>query len=642
MQTAQRFLIALSSTLALTVGAPIAAGELPLIDEDEQAEKSPQPEITVGKRDDWMLNLPPQSAPGRLSAGHLRSKNSARLTGGVRAPAAVSARSPSAAMAVQGLGLAVGGAGDVNNFRENIQNGYLPLPTDITTEGLYYDYFFDTGKPANECRQLFCPTYSLATTADPISGALEYYMAVGLQSNLKVETFKRKKLNLVVVLDISGSMKSPFNRYHYDRRNSSKPIESDARQKVEVAREAVQNLTRHLRDDDRFGMVVFNDRAHLAKPLNRVDEIDMDKIRSHINKLPARGGTNFAAGYKMGAELLAESLAEHRTDSAGEYENRIIYLTDAMPNRGQLSEDGLFGMTEKSARQNIHSTFVGIGVDFNSALIEAITKVRGANYFSVHSGESFNDLLDKDFDYMVTPMVFDLSLRLVAGGVTIDKVYGSPQADQSTGQVMRVSTLFPSRMTEQAVKGGLVLLKLSGKPAAGKLSLTASYEKRDGSRERDQQTIRWPSGASESTWFASSGVRKGILLTRYSNLLTHWILTERASTVGSEKQVSQPRGQSTGEGKRLLMQPCPLSIMPRRGICLPPPKLGPYERQSRKLRVDPGSAQTLETFLAHLRDETRALNDKTLRQEAVLIEKLLVLAKGQTGAPGKRDDWKLQ
>lgn len=32
--------------------------------------------------------------------------------------------------------------------------------------------------------------------------------------------FKRKKQNIVVVLDISGSMESPLNSYYYDENNS--------------------------------------------------------------------------------------------------------------------------------------------------------------------------------------------------------------------------------------------------------------------------------------------------------------------------------------------------------------------------------------------------------------------------------------
>jgi hypothetical protein len=37
----------------------------------------------------------------------------------------------------------------------------------------------------------------------------------------------------------------------------------------------------------------------------------------------------------------------------------------------------------------LFTTFIGVGVDFNSELIEEIVKVRGANYFAVHSVPEF-------------------------------------------------------------------------------------------------------------------------------------------------------------------------------------------------------------------------------------------------------------
>ena len=43
------------------------------------------------------------------------------------------------------IGYSTGGAKDINNFRDNIDNGYFPLAQDITYEGIFYDYYFDTG-----------------------------------------------------------------------------------------------------------------------------------------------------------------------------------------------------------------------------------------------------------------------------------------------------------------------------------------------------------------------------------------------------------------------------------------------------------------------------------------------------------------
>jgi len=79
---------------------------------------------------------------------------------------------------------------------------------------LFYDYYFDTGRKT-ESEHLFSPSYSCAISKDPISLRKEYYMTVGLNSNIKESDFKRKKLNLVVVIDISGSMSSIFSSYYH-------------------------------------------------------------------------------------------------------------------------------------------------------------------------------------------------------------------------------------------------------------------------------------------------------------------------------------------------------------------------------------------------------------------------------------------
>ena len=44
----------------------------------------------------------------------------------------------------------------------------------------------------------------------------------------------------------------------------------------------------------------------------------------------------------------------------------------------------------------------GVGLDFNTELVEAISKVRGANYYSVHSPGEFKRRLVDDFDFAVT------------------------------------------------------------------------------------------------------------------------------------------------------------------------------------------------------------------------------------------------
>ena len=135
-------------------------------------------------------------------------------------------------------------------------------------------------------------------------------------------------------------------------------------------------------------------------------------LKKRILTIGATSGTNMEAGMANGTGLFARYL----NSDPSEYENRIILLTDATPNLGETGEMGLTNMFQANAYQGIYTTFIGIGVDFNTELIEDITKLKGANYYSVHSTKEFKERMDDEFDYMVTPLVFNLRLNLGAPG----------------------------------------------------------------------------------------------------------------------------------------------------------------------------------------------------------------------------------
>ncbi len=496
------------------------------------------------------------------------------------------------------IGLSAGGAKDINNFRENIRNNYLPLPTDITYEGLFYDYYFDTGQ-SEECRKLFCPSYTYAITADPISGELDYYLSVGLNSGMEEKDFQRKKLNLVIVLDISGSMSSPFNRYYYDQFGNRVTVEDEEadKAKITVATESIVALLDHLENDDRFGMVLFNNDAYLAKPLNLVGDTDMDAIRDHILEISANGGTHLSAGMQMATDLYDDFL----DIDAEECENRIIFLTDAMPNIGDTSEQGLLGMTGNNADNGVYTTFIGIGVDFNTELIEYITKIRGANYYSVHSARQFEERMDEEFEYMVTPLVFDLRLALEADGWEIEKVYGSPEANEATGELMKVNTLFPSKKEGNETKGGLILLKLKKTGSENSLTLQVSYEDRNGKKDSSETTVEF--GEDEPEFFENNGIRKGILLARYADLMKNWIIDER-----EHAHISHPWEPRINE---------------ETGIIVPPVQLGLWERQSLPLAVTEEYRELFDGFYQYFKLEMDKIGDKNLNQELEILETLI-------------------
>ncbi|HPS90609.1 MAG TPA: VWA domain-containing protein [Methanothrix sp.] len=505
------------------------------------------------------------------------------------APAMAAAPSPS-------IGFSTGGAKDINNFRENILQDYLPLPTDVTYEGLFYDYYFYTGE-AKECKKLFCPSYSYAVSKDPFSMQPQYYLSVGLNSGMT--DFKRKKLNLVVVLDFSGSMGSPFDEYYYDRFGNKVEQKGDdsstSKTKMEIADESVVALLDHLNADDRFGMVLFSDDAFLVDPLTSVADKDMSRLKSRIMEIKETYGTNMEAGMEKGTALFDRFLQADKS----EYENRIIFLTDAMPNMGETEDLGLYRMLEDNADQGIYTTFIGIGVDFNTELIESISKIKGCNYYSVHSAKEFKSRMDDEFDFMVTPLVFDLRLKLDAPGFEIEKVYGSPEADQATGELMRVNTLFPSKAEEGQVKGGVILVKLKKLSDQESMRLSVSYEDRNGVKDSDQADVVM--AGQEADFYQNSGIRKAILLSRYADLLKDWIIDERTAADKGWKIVP--------------------SVTLTNGIVIPI-ELGEWERQSMPLTVTEPYPELFGKFANYFASESQAIDDNTLDQEEKILKKL--------------------
>ncbi len=510
------------------------------------------------------------------------------------------------------MGYSVGGAKDIGNFRVNIENGYMPQVTDITYEGLYYDYRFAT-EGESECNELFCPIYSYASSKDPLSKGDDHYLSVGLTSNIDTKEYKRKNLNLVIVMDVSGSMSSSFNTYYYDSRPkagmSIQEYDDRSRSKMQIANQAVADLLKHLDEGDRVSLVTFDDKAYLDQQMVVATEDNVRRLQKDVMRFSPKGGTNVGAGYSMGTKQYGRPWDE----DPSAYENRIILLTDAQPNTGVTSSRGLLQMTKDNANDGVHTTFIGIGVDFNTKLIEDISKINGANYYSVHSSYDFNKRMDEEFEYMVTPLVYDLRLVLESDGYVIEQVYGSPEADLASGQIMRVKTLFPSPTNEQGTRGGIILLKLRKVSDSPDLELRLTYEDRNGQKYSDSVDVKIP--AHNGDYHDNKAIRKAVLLARYAELLRNWVHDDRMTV---EKPGIVMYGADYVHGIQ--------TYQPRNGM------IQSWERRSMPLRVTRHYKQVFLDFKEHYAKEMEEIEDEDLDTELKVLIRL-------SGYDGSRQDY---
>lgn len=491
---------------------------------------------------------------------------------------------PTSAASPETVGLAAGGAKDVANFRKNITSGYTPQPEAISDEGLFYDYHFETGT-RTESDALFAPRYAAAVSDHPISEETEQYLSVGLDSTLSVDEFERPRLDLVAVLDVSGSMESPFDAYYYDEHGTKHEAENDAATKLEAATQSLCALTEQLHDEDRLGIVLYNHRAHVAKPLRDVGSTDMPAIRRHIREVAAGGSTNLADGFEAAVDMLI-----NETPSP-DVERRVVFMTDMMPNTGTTREAELTQLFADAATEGIHTTFVGMGLDANAELAATLSGIRGANHYFIHSAAEFERRLGEEFDYMVTPLVYNLHLDLDTDGYEIKEVHGSPSADDATDSLMHVETLFPSAKQNGEARGGVILVRLAEVTPDAELELAASWTERDGSEHTERVTVEIP---NSSGTYGHDGVRKAVALARYARELRGWAadLHDRADA-------------ATGVDDWLL-----------------PDQHGQHERDSVPLVVPDRYTDRFDRLRAYLTDEMAKIGDETMQQEVALLETL--------------------
>ncbi|MCR5187051.1 MAG: VWA domain-containing protein [Clostridia bacterium] len=493
------------------------------------------------------------------------------------------------------LGFSTGGARTINNFRENIENGYFPISTDITYNGLFYDYSFDTGNAKGNSNDLFYPSYSTAVSKDPISGVKEYFMTVGLNSNIKESDFVRPKLNLVVVLDISGSMSSSFNSYYYDGNYMDGYVEERYKSKMDVAKESVNILVDHLDIDDRFGLVTFESKGSINRKLGSLGD-SIENVKANILNIKEGGGTNFEVGYRLALQEL------QAVENDEEYQNRIIVITDAMPNTGMTDSTSLMGMIEENSKKKIYTSFIGVGVDFNTGLIEKLGTVEGANYYSVHNEEEFKKQMGEDFDFMVTPLVFNLNLDFDSTDYRLEAVYGTDAQNDKKENIMHVNTLFPSKRNENGeVKGGIILLKLeNNNNLNGNIKLKVSYEDGHHIRHENEQIVNFD---NKEEYYDNTGIRKGILLTRYANLMKDWILFERSGKDNKFLVTENTGIFSSDYNEDQITQ-----------------ILGEHERTSVKLTTSTQSKELFKKMKEYFKNEIKELGDDTLEQEVRILD----------------------
>lgn len=176
------------------------------------------------------------------------------------------------------------------------------------------------------------------------------YKGTHLEKMLPVEFEPKKKrqtpsLALMLVIDKSGSM---------------------AGDRIELAREAAKATVEILGENDKVGVVAFDDTVeHLVRMQKATNRV---RILNDISRLQPSGGTNIAAGLEAGFETLTLTAARLK---------HIILLTDGYSDPGHIFSELLPAMRI----ENITVSTVGVGAESATTLLQRIAEGGGGRYY---------------------------------------------------------------------------------------------------------------------------------------------------------------------------------------------------------------------------------------------------------------------
>ena len=297
-------------------------------------------------------------------------------------------------------------------------------------------------------------TFAGALSA-PRGSAGELYLALDLQAARRAAT-KRPPLDIAIVIDRSGSMAGEG--------------------KLSRAREAAAGIVERLGPTDRIAVVQYDDQAQVIAPETAASAAGKRVALEAIASLAPGGGTNLGAGLALGRDQLRPA-----ADDSGGRVRRLILLSDGIANVGVTDPSALATMAEGAAAEGVHVTTIGLGLDYNEDLMEAIAERGRGQYYYVRDAAGLDAVFAGELRALEATVATGAQLELQApcGGVEVPEVFGYATRREGGAVIVPLADLFGGDTRKVVAR----LSAPAGGPAGRFLRATLQFtDARDDSR----------------------------------------------------------------------------------------------------------------------------------------------------------------
>jgi Ca-activated chloride channel family protein len=197
------------------------------------------------------------------------------------------------------------------------------------------------------------------------------------------EQTKPMGLNLALVLDVSGSM--------YEEDGTSIP-------RLKRVQDAAIAAIQKLKADDTMCIVAFANSAQMLLPPTTIAEkekIDMYDVDP--------GGTSMNDGMKLALDEVEKVAAPGRL-------SQVVVLTDGETG----GEQECRALAERAAKNKIHLTLMGVGIDWKANLIKDLAKISEGKwyYIDVNQAAEAERIFVEEFEQLAATAFMNVEMHL--------------------------------------------------------------------------------------------------------------------------------------------------------------------------------------------------------------------------------------
>lgn len=216
--------------------------------------------------------------------------------------------------------------------------------------------------------------------------------------------------DIVVVIDVSGSMSSPAY------------IEQDKKQVdvgftiLDITKHAIKTVIESLNTNDRISIITFSDVAKVICGMTEVTSSNKAYLKTLVSNLRTEGCTNVWAGLNVGLKQFTENKNYHNKS--------LLFMTDGIPSSHLLPPRGIVESLDRSLKSlNANPTIYtfGFGYSLDTKLLSDIANIGNGTFSFIPDSGFVGTIIIHAMANIKTACGTKAKLKI---NNNIDKIYG--------------------------------------------------------------------------------------------------------------------------------------------------------------------------------------------------------------------------